>query len=191
MKTMLAATLLFIFAISSCSKSDTGTDVSVEMNQGAIQQLLDANNLESQKTMYRSLNSVEKNEVWRQRFENYLKTPRLSPSQKLFVQDLLGILEPKLFDQGSSLLATLEKQLRRDAITLFGVGEATTLLTTLGPITITHLDDPAEPGLGNNCKCNRTDDWCATYMYCRERVCDPVSGCGTLWQHTCNGLCDL
>lgn len=194
MKILNVTFFLLIILITSCSKNEISQVVdSKKISTEAIQQVLSSDNVESQKAMYRALNKYEKNEIWSQKFIKFLATQKLSISQRTFLNNIISDLQPDLFEEGTVVrLAFNEKEMRTTAISLFGMNDAVSLLTSLVISDVSNGNTFVEPGpSADECKCNRDHDWCATYMYCRKRVCDTGTGCGTLFLYTCNGLCDL
>lgn len=160
-----------------------------KINQAAIFQTLTNTSIDNQKTMYRALNSYEKNEIWQQRFGDYIANNNLTKPQLDFVTKIIGKLSPQLFEVGAATEKMInEKAIREDAIKLFGIDEAAFIFADISP-SYSNVNTPPEGGTG--CKCSRTSDWCATYMTCEKITCTSQDGCGLLFLHTCNGMCSI
>lgn len=154
--------LLFVFTILSCSKIPASLAYTEKtVNIEAINQVLNTNNSGNQKTMYRSLNAYEKTEIWSKKFKDYLSNNNLDKNQITFIQEIIQLLKPELFEIESELVAGLkENVLKAKAIQLFGANEAAFLFTTIysNKNTDTNLA-PDESGTG--CKCSINHDWCS------------------------------
>ena len=181
--------LLWIF--TSCSKNEEMQTKSVDgvtnINKQAILQILSTPDKESQKTMYRALNNYEKNDIWKQKFDYYLLNKQLALEQNDFIKSIANQLSPQLFVDGSTQSSLLnEKEIKENAIKLFGVNEAALIFADLS-LSSNNRTASLQSGA---CKCSTGSDWCATYMTCQQLTpCEPQDGCGLLWQHRCNGIC--
>ncbi len=76
--------------------------------------------------------------------------------------------------------------LRASVASEFGPDEAFSILAMLGPGTRPARVAPMD----STCQCATADSWCDSNTTCQNYVgCDQVTGCGTFWGYTCDGLC--
>lgn len=137
-----------------------------------------------QRSMFKLLSTEEKSTLWKSKFEIYLQNSELSEVQKVFVEKLIGVIRPELYNNLNPSYPNNvnEKLLRETALKLFGVKESYNLL---GTISNPNVAAPA-PG---NCSCSKSSDWCHEALYCSTWLCNETSGCGTFLAYTCNGKC--
>jgi len=190
MKKFKIVFLIFIVATSSCSKNKSSILNQQEVvNNDALLQIQKTSNLENQKIMYRTLSKYEKCEIWSQKFTNYISSNNLNKGQIAFINSIMVILKPELFELGSTLRASLnEKEINAMAIKHFGVNEASFLFANIS-MSNNETEKNEGGGGGTGSKCAQNHDWCGTYTTCRPWICTPQSGCGFLFLYECDGGC--
>ena len=176
---ILSITVFF----SSCKKNSEiipGTEE--ELTTPAINQILATNNILQQRNMYKLLSPEEKVEIWKIKFSKFMKHPSLNEDQVHFINKISTLLNADIFSNKSKLN---EYEIKGEAIKLFGVAGSYSLLATLKTVPEPSL---VEPG-GGTCSCSGASDWCGSRAACYTLGCSYSSGCGTLWQYTCDGTC--
>jgi hypothetical protein len=162
--------------------------------------------------IYSALPITTKSEMWREHLSRFLSAHRLTAAQSGFVQHQIAALSPDAIASGA--LKAQSGPVSRQAIELFGRGQAKLLVATLGPRDPTYRGVAAarlgvaervrgwfvaEAQQMSNCSCAIQSDWCGAwnpvgpYSECVEAPppgCIPtVDGCGTWFEHACTGKC--
>lgn len=180
--------LSICIATFSCSKKDS---VIPALNE-ASSQVLKTNDQDLQRSMFRLLTPDEKANIWINKYNEYLKSSKLSDAQAIYIQSLIDIIKPEMYiNSDKYFLSINEPLLKEQAIKLFGFKEARSLLTTLSRwIEDEEVDDGSGGGGGVSCSCNKKDSWCQTGLSCSTWACTAsLDGCGWWWGEPCNGKC--
>lgn len=163
------------------------------------------------RVLYGDLSSGMKSDLWVVHLQQFMAShPELTPEQRGVVFEGLGIIAAGVFeskDKDSDLVnAVRQLELRAKAIVpndLFreafvnlggadpraGVGDG----AIPSPLVVQHLRPKVLDDV--MCECSTESDWCGSPgsgMTCHGGLafsCTFQTGCGTLWQYACNGLC--
>jgi hypothetical protein len=182
MKKVSIICILCCFMMSACKKSDL-KNLDLDQAETTLNEVLKTSDKTLQKSMYKLLDNDEKAEIWKLKFTKILKTESLDKRQIAFINLLIEIVKPELFDNLNDRYRNQinDMSLKNTAIELFGLSKSFNILATLN-------ESEYIMALGG-CKCSKKSDWCEGILICRNDYCEETSGCGTFWSYTCNGGC--
>jgi hypothetical protein len=145
------------------------------------------------KAIYQASPAAVRSKFWVEQINRYRAGhPALSPGKSQVLQRAAALAgTTSVFEPGSSSGEQREQHarlggLRAAVIGEFGPDEAFSILGTLGPATRSAPQRPADEA----CQCATQDSYCDNNTTCQNYGgCSQVSGCGTFWAYTCDGLC--
>ncbi|HEX6849714.1 MAG TPA: bacteriocin fulvocin C-related protein [Chitinophagaceae bacterium] len=193
--------LFFTVLLSSCGKEGSSSTSSEKdfINQKIISQIVNLPE-DEQRTAFRLLNNYEMAFLWSSKLKNVKTSESLSSEQKIFINELIDLVNPDLFLISSKtnieFKTNLAKNITQKARMLFGDINARKLIASVSPYkggTVTPNNvDPDEGGV-KKCKCSTESNYCDPLAPCDEQletVCKhTLMGCGALLLFSCNGLC--
>jgi len=139
MKKINYLVLLVFIIISSCNKSeDTFITKNDKVNEIAVSQVINNNNEDLQRNLYRSLTTSEKAAVWKNKYRKLLLISNLTMSQRSYIEKLEKLVTPDLFIKNKeNANEKLNIQaLKETAISLFGVSGAYYLIASITKINM-------------------------------------------------------
>jgi len=160
----------------------------------AIKQVLSIQDISQQRVAYALLSVNQKKDIWLDRLNKIIKTNNLSDKQILFLKQEIDNLSPEMFIQNSieniEFKESVKKRIKNEAISLFGFSNAQLYFTTLTSIDSNKENHFTTTSLQpSDCECSTSSDFCNSSYKCKVIGCTQISGCGFLWQYTCNGWC--
>ena len=186
-----------------CSKEATSKNLQNDLvNENAVSQIMNMPFESEQKSAYRVLNSHEMAFLWVKKFNIVKERQALSKEQKAFIDEMISMIKPELFDHNSQankdFRSTIVNQISPRAKLLFDYEYAVNLLTSVsisksGSIS-TNSDPEDEIGGVGKCKCSTESNYCNNPLApCDEQpenICRHTRwGCGAFLFFSCNGLC--
>jgi hypothetical protein len=155
-----------------------------------VSAMLNIPSMDEQKLAYRSLNTSEKTEAWKYHLNQISKSGFFSKEQNDLLIELQNYVTSDFFGKTETQHAAsdYEQNFINRAQKLFSPNEFkkvfASLSTPLMSSVIPYLQQPP-----SNCECSQTSDYCATGTKCFAYQCKAGTGCGFLWNYTCNGDC--
>ena len=164
-------------------------------------QLLSSLDLGSRKEYYRYLPMRMKSELWTMHLHTFLTShTELTADQKGVIYYGIGLLSSGLLEDAELQKGT-EGQLLAQIKSHFTPTTAEMIFRQLGSHETILSGSHLTPTLGGvvrammvDCDCSVESNWCDWISnptpYCRSVQCLPhIDGCGTFWNHACDGLC--
>ena len=91
---------LFLFAVFiSCNK----TNIDMSALNEATTEVFNTQDKSLQQSMFKLLNPEEKSNVWKFKFNQYLKNNDLNESQTLYIKSLIKIVSPEMLHRKVSI----------------------------------------------------------------------------------------
>lgn len=167
----------------------------------------------NRRAVYPLLSDGERAGLWQAHWQAALAGGRYSREQEAVIYEAIAAFDANAFaalrPEARNHAAAVEnlKAFEARVAAVFEKRQATRLFADLGPVRLrqlfeveqgdgdgTVITDPGGPvGPGQpvviDCSCSTASDWCTSPAKCYTANCRRVSGCGTLWQYTCDGLC--
>jgi hypothetical protein len=186
----LFISLLFISI--SCSTDDNTLNEGI--NQSKINEVLNQNDYETQKVMYRMLNQNEKLTLWDNKINNLILNNNLNKKQVELLNELKINLKTEIFNQVSSENKTIFKTVfvkdflnksKSVFASEFFFDNFYNIQLKIAPIDSELPDCTCNKGSAFSCGWNS--------VTCREsdKCSDTDDGCGFLLLYSCNGRCFL
>jgi hypothetical protein len=198
--TATAAGLLLAGGNPALAKQRTTAAAWVAANKDKLPQAyaaFTAYPVDYRREIYKELSAPTRARLWREHFGAYRAAhPSLSTAQR----DALTQVERFVADDNvldSTRAAKTEQheammqQLQASVNEAFGEQEAYKIVAILGPAPSSQM---ASAGPRPPCECSTVSDYCGDFIVCCDRgptQCNVTpTGCGFLWQYSCNGFCD-
>lgn len=197
--------LIFTLMLFGCNKSDSfydieGIDKLENVNMVAISQVQLSTDLNKQRQYFYLLSPNEKYVIWKERFNDLIKGGKLNKKQFDLVQKISSQLSTDLFNTKSSVNQKFKNEsafeFTKEAISIFGVEEATIIFTTLfsnSKYLSNGQKEYATSGAENcNCKVGVNLCWLPSVPDggCQQNGCiRQEEFCGFLLQQPCDGFC--
>lgn len=219
----LITVMIIVASIIKCSnkrpdfKQDTTDQALLTSTKKALTRVDDPNSLthdqimlfrpESQKSLFRTMNSKIKASIWLDRIVYATSFFRASIKKEKLLE-LKAFITPAFYSTESPSKVE-EKKITNwiaENLQLFGVDNLRLILTTLNELKLINSETetlgeniamsnpcpPCDMGPDNPCTCSTSSDWCSGSNVCGTGYnCTQVSGCGTFWAYTCNGKCGM
>lgn len=143
------------------------------------------------------LSDNAKVQLWNERIQQLLVLESLNKNQIHAINDLTQNLKPELYgsDSNNQLKENIkgwimdsEKHFSKEQLIIYFTsfeeleGHNSRLNPEFG-------EDPNLDG-GDDCGCNKSEDYCWIGRKCVDTKCSSKHGCGIFWQSKCNGECD-
>lgn len=163
-------------------------------NSSKLSEFLAIRSTEIQKVAYQLLNPSEKYALWRNHLQKFENSKMLTSGQRDVVKGFLNCISPNFFaDKNvavSENYAILEFKMKK----LFPMEIRTVIFSSFKTEIEQniHVSSPNVVAPPPDCNCNYHDDWCTFHNYCGGSTgscTEKTSGCGTLWQKACDGIC--
>ncbi|WP_157524119.1 bacteriocin fulvocin C-related protein [Mucilaginibacter ginkgonis] len=214
MKSKIILTALTAVLFFSCKKeqqSNVANDVNTSktiatqsINSALIREVTSLPTYSERKSAYvKMLSDYEKYTVWNTRFQDAISSHAFNAEQLGLIKEVVAKVTPVFFTdtlvrntngfffadwkiraKEHFSLAQL-KYLLSDII-IFNKSDFVKLGSediTIQQAVVKTMNVPA------SCGCSMQSDWCGTAYGCYGRSCSHDTGCGTLLQYDCNGLC--
>lgn len=161
------------------------------------------------RAVYPLLADGERASLWQAHWQAALAGGGLSSDQQALIYEAIASFDESAFaalrPDARNNAAALEnlKSFEAKVASLFDRKQATRLFAELGPVSVRQIFElepgttvpggpvvtPGPPVVVIDCSCSTVSDWCTKPATCLSANCRKVSGCGTLWTYTCDGVC--
>ena len=139
------------------------------------------------------MNQYEKSFIWKDRIQTYIDNNVLSSEQVKHLNDLLNMVNPKLFDSESpSKVRLIEQQWTPKALTLFQKEELRGLLGGLNKEVVQNKKTIKTNNLramASGCGCNGNSMFDCRGCNAQDACQGSGSGCGFMWAYSCEKSC--
>ncbi|MEZ4803072.1 MAG: bacteriocin fulvocin C-related protein [Gelidibacter sp.] len=176
--------LLLIGIVFSCEQSEAPTE---NFEQSQLDNVLKLRG-QVQRDAYILLDSPLKYKVWVNKLTNVKTT--LNEEQIKVVNNLLDILSPDFFEKNNENNTKYVSKIEDWLLSSKKVFNKHQFLSTFVSINYSRdIGDP-DPIDEEGCSCNHSEDYC-WFSDCTGSKCeDTYTGCGLLWNSSCNGTCE-
>jgi hypothetical protein len=187
MKKLIA--LIFIIPILSCSKSKE-IDSHNSLDYLKIEKVETELEQQKQLDMYIALNSEERLEIWNNRITNFIKSGKLTASQKDILNFVSRKLDKSVFEldvKGTTKARDIETEITPMVLKSFSKQEMKQILGSLKPIGKNYKSGLKPNSIKTGCECNGSSVWDCDR--CTGGCSQSAHGCGTFLLFSCNYMC--
>jgi hypothetical protein len=182
-----------ILSVSSIGCRNAATDVNPgSINEQLIEEIFKISNVEAQKAAYATLNSNQKDLIWKKRISTFLSLKQWDKNQIDHLNLLSRIISPQFFDGSTSddAIKRMDDKWSPVAIELFGKEVIAPLVTSFSNLeqSSTIITNNSRSRVAASCGCNGDSIWDCKACNSAD-ACSQGTGCGWFLSQSCNKSC--